>query len=183
MLFIVSIFPSVYPSTHPSILLFIHPSIHLSVYLSILPSVCPSIYMYLLKSTDLSIYLPVNTSMTHIITYNYMVPCWVFVARNPREGRHCCLNCQQSQGWPPEPAIFVSVVAVEAMQIRGVPKVTPLTWMGHGFGLRRAQLLTLNPQPFHIYTLYTSNPKQPHHPQRGAGATTTPQGRGNGVKH
>ena len=44
---------------------------------------------------------------------------------------------------PPEPAIFVSVVAFEAMQLRGVSKVATLTWMGHGFGLRRAQLLTL----------------------------------------
>ena len=73
--------------------------------------------------------------------------------RNFREGRHCCLKSQQSQGWPPEPAIFVSVVALEAMQLRGVSKVATLAWMGHGFGLRRAQLLTLNPKSFHIYAL------------------------------
>ena len=46
----------------------------------------------------------------------------------------------------------MSVVAFEAMQLRGVSKVATLAWMGHGFGLRRAQLLTLNPKPFHIYT-------------------------------
>ena len=44
---------------------------------------------------------------------------------------------------PPEPGILVSVVTFEAMQLRGVSK---------GFGLCRAQLLTLNPKLFHIYT-------------------------------
>ena len=61
-------------------------------------------------------------------------------------------KCQQSQGWAPEPGILVSVVTFEAMQLRGVSKVATVTWIGHGFGLRRAQLLTLNPKPFHIYT-------------------------------
>ena len=42
--------------------------------------------------------------------------------------------------------------AFQAMQLRGVSKVATLTWMRHGFGLCRAQLLTLNPKPFHIYT-------------------------------
>ena len=48
---------------------------------------------------------------------------------------------------PPEPGILVSVVTFEAMQLRGVSKVATL-----GFGLCRAQLLTLNHKPFHIYT-------------------------------
>ena len=38
------------------------------------------------------------------------------------------------------------------MQLRGVSKVATLTWMGYGFGPRRAQLLNLNFTPFHIYT-------------------------------
>ena len=42
-------------------------------------------------------------------------------------------------------------MSFEAMQLRGVPKVATLSLMGHGFGLRRAQFLTLNPKPFHIY--------------------------------
>ena len=29
-------------------------------------------------------------------------------------------KCQQSQGWAPEPGILVTVVTVEAMQLRGV---------------------------------------------------------------
>ena len=67
------------------------------------------------------------------------------IHRNPREGRHCCLKSANShRDGPPEPAIFVSVVAFEAMQLRGVSKVATLTWKIHGFGLRRAQLLTLN---------------------------------------
>ena len=57
--------------------------------------------------------------------------------RIPREGSH--------RDGPPQPRILVSVVAFEAMQLRGVSKVATLTWMNHGFGLRRAQLLTLNP--------------------------------------
>ena len=46
--------------------------------------------------------------------------------------------------------ILVSVVTFEAMQLRGVSKVATLTWIGHGFGLRRAQLLTLNTKSVHI---------------------------------
>ena len=46
----------------------------------------------------------------------------------------------------PSPRILVSVVAFEAMQLR-VSKVATLTWMGHGFGLRRAQLRTLSLNP------------------------------------
>ena len=57
---------------------------------------------------------------------------------------------QQSQGWA-EPGILVSVVTVEAMQLRGVPNAATLSWTGHGFGPRCAQLLTLNPKPIHIY--------------------------------
>ena len=38
---------------------------------------------------------------------------------------------------PPEPGILVSVVTFEALGPRGVSKVATLTWMGHGFGLRR----------------------------------------------
>ena len=45
----------------------------------------------------------------------------------------------------------MSVVTFEAMQLRGVSKVATLTWIGHGFGPRCAQLLTLNPKPVHIY--------------------------------
>ena len=52
---------------------------------------------------------------------------------------------------PPE--ILVNVVTFEAMQLPGVSKVATRTWMGHGFGLHRAQLLTLNPKPFHIFGL------------------------------
>ena len=48
---------------------------------------------------------------------------------------------------PPEPGILVSIVTSEATQLRGVSKVATL-----GFGLCRAQLLTLTPKPFHIYT-------------------------------
>ena len=70
-------------------------------------------------------------------------------------GHHFYLKSANShRDWPPEPAIFVSEVPFEAMQLRGVSKVATLTWMGHGFGLRRAHLLTLNPKPFH-----TSTPK------------------------
>ena len=73
--------------------------------------------------------------------------------RNPREGRHIYLKSANShRDGPPEPGILVSVVTFEAMQLRGMSKVVTLTWIGHGFGLRRAQLLTLNPKPFHIYT-------------------------------
>ena len=73
--------------------------------------------------------------------------------RNPREGRHICLKSANShRDGPPEPGILVSVVTFEAMQLRGMSKVVTLSWIGHGFGLRRAQLLTLNPKPFHIYT-------------------------------
>ena len=57
-------------------------------------------------------------------------------------------KCQQSQGWAPRTGILVSVVTFEAMQLRGVSKVKTLAWLGHGFGLCRAQLL--NPKPFHI---------------------------------
>ena len=53
-------------------------------------------------------------------------------------------------GMGPEPGILVSVVTFEAMQLRGVSKVATLTWIGHGFGLRRAQLLTLNTKSVHI---------------------------------
>ena len=42
--------------------------------------------------------------------------------------------------------MFVSAVAFEVLQ-----QVATLTWMGHGFGLRRAQLLALNPKRLHIY--------------------------------
>ena len=101
-----------------------------------------------------------NSICLGLIKYLYMVPCCVLVApahppppwygppmlytRNPREGRHFCLKSVNShRDGPPEPAIFVSVVAFEAKQPRGVSKVATLTWMGHGFGLRRAQLLTL----------------------------------------
>ena len=96
----------------------------------------------------------------------YVVPCRVLVAppptwygppmvctRNPREGRHCCLKSANGhRDGPLEPATLVSVVDFEAMQLRGVSKLATLTWMGHGFRLRRAQLLTLNPKPFHIHT-------------------------------
>ena len=50
------------------------------------------------------------------------------------------------------------------------PKRT-LTWMGHDFGLRRAQLLTLNPKLFISVHL---NPVQPHHPQGACGANPKP---------
>ena len=55
---------------------------------------------------------------------------------------------------PSEPGILVNVVTFEsyATSWRVHAKVATLIWMGHGFGLRRAQLLTLNPKPFHIYT-------------------------------
>ena len=49
-------------------------------------------------------------------------------------------KCQQSQGWAPR-----------AVQLRGVPNAATLSWTGHGFGPRCAQLLTLNPKPIHIY--------------------------------
>ena len=66
----------------------------------------------------------------------------VVYTRNPREGRHFCLKSTNShRDGPPNPGI----VTCEAMQLRGVSKVSTLTWMGHDFGLRRAQLLTLNP--------------------------------------
>ena len=85
------------------------------------------------------------------------MPCRVLVVHPPPwyalECRHFCLKSANSdRDKPPEPAILVSVVAFEAMQLRGVSKVASLTCMGHGFGLRRAQLLTLNPKPFYIYT-------------------------------
>ena len=47
---------------------------------------------------------------------------------------------------PPEPGILVSVVTFESYAT---------SWRvqsGDTHGLRRAQLLTLNPKPFHIYT-------------------------------
>ena len=58
---------------------------------------------------------------------------------------------------PPEPGILVSVVTVEAMQLRGVSKMATLSWTGHGFGLRCAQLLTLNPKSVHISACKTLN--------------------------
>ena len=106
--------------------------------------------------------------------------------RNPREGRHICLKSANShRDGPPEPGILVSVVTFEAMQLRGMSKVVTLTWIGHGFGLRRAQLLTLNP-----FISIHLNPK-PHHPHhRGRrGANPKPNthrhttGRGEGIKH
>ena len=73
--------------------------------------------------------------------------------RNPRECRHVYLkSANRHRDGPPEPGIPVSVVTFEARRLRGVSKVATLTWMGHGFGLHRAQLLILNPKPFHIYT-------------------------------
>ena len=51
----------------------------------------------------------------------------------------------------PEPGILVSVVTFEAMQLRGVSNAATLSWTGHGFGPRCAQLLTPNPKPVHIY--------------------------------
>ena len=60
-------------------------------------------------------------------------------------------KCQQSQGWAPRAGDLVSVVTLEAMQLRGVPNAATLSWTGHGFGPRCAQLLTLNPKPIHIY--------------------------------
>ena len=74
---------------------------------------------------------------------------------------------------PPEPGILVSVVTFEAMQFVGVSKLSTLTWMGHGFGLRRAQLLTLNPKPFHTYS--PINPRQTHHPHHRGGAGANPK--------
>ena len=68
---------------------------------------------------------------------------------------------------PPEPGILLSVLTLEAMQLLGVSKVATLAWMGYGFGLRRAELLTLNPEPFHI-SIHL-NPKQPHHPHHREG--------------
>ena len=44
--------------------------------------------------------------------------------------------------------------------------------MGHGFGLRYAQLLTLNPKPFHIYTPTLNNPAT--HTTGAAGANPKP---------
>ena len=47
----------------------------------------------------------------------------------------------------------MSIVTFEAMQLHGVTKVAKLTWIGHGFGLRRAQLLTLNRKTLsYLYT-------------------------------
>ena len=114
--------------------------------------------------------------------------------RKPCEGRHFCLNSANShRDWPPEPGILVSVVTFEAMQLPGVSKVATLTWMGHGFGLRRAQLLTLNPKPFHIVISKHLNPKRPtaHTTGGGAGANPNPKpnthhhttGFGEGIKH
>ena len=45
---------------------------------------------------------------------------------HPKSSRASSLlsqKCPQSNGWAPEPAIFVSVVAFEAMQLRGAFKV------------------------------------------------------------
>ena len=109
------------------------------------------------------------------------------------QGCHCCLKSANShRDGPPEPAIFVSVVAFEAMQLRGVSKVAALTWMGHGFGLRRAQLLTLNPNPFISIHISPNNPAThrggaganpkpytqhppPHHREGGRGLNTKPE--------
>ena len=68
----------------------------------------------------------------------------------------------------------MSGVTFKAVQLRGVPKVATLTWMGHGLGLRRAQLLTVNPKPFHIYT-YKPYTTRPPTPQGGAGANPKTQ--------
>ena len=46
----------------------------------------------------------------------------------------------------------MSIETFESIQFRGVSKVATLAWIDHGFGLRRAQLLTLNPKSVHIYT-------------------------------
>ena len=40
----------------------------------------------------------------------------------------------------------MSVVTFQAMQLRGVSNAATLSWRGHGFGPRCAQLLTLNPK-------------------------------------
>ena len=61
-------------------------------------------------------------------------------------------KCQQSQESAPRTWDPRECCDFEAMQVRGVSKVATLTWMGHGFGLRRAQLLTLDSKPFHTYT-------------------------------
>ena len=73
------------------------------------------------------------------------------VPRNPREVRQECHKSVNSHmEGPSEPAILVSVVTFEAVQLRGVSKLATLTWAGHGFGLRRTHMLTLNLKPFHI---------------------------------
>ena len=76
-----------------------------------------------------------------------------------------------------------------AMQLRGMSKVVTLTFTGLGFGLCRAQLVTLSPKPFHIYTLkpYTTPPPtggvrvQTLNPKPNTHHHTT--GRGKGLKH
>ena len=74
-------------------------------------------------------------------------------ARNPREGRTFVSKVPTVTGMgPPEPGILVSVVTFEAMQLRCVSKVATLTWIGHGFGPRRTQLLTQPETLSHLYT-------------------------------
>ena len=81
------------------------------------------------------------------------IPLQMVKTRNPREGRTFVSKVPTVTGMAfPEPGILVSVVTFEATQLCGVFKVATLSWLGHGFGLCSAQLLTLNPKPVQIYT-------------------------------
>ena len=112
-----------------------------------------------------------TTTTTTTTSTLYMVSCRVSVPHPPppwypppqmvktrifvyiREGRGFVSKVPTVTGMgPPEPGILVSVVTFEATQLRGVFKVATLSWLGHGFGLCYAQLLTLNPKPVQIYT-------------------------------
>ena len=75
---------------------------------------------------------------------------WYTPSRSPREGVTFVSRVPTVTDMGPRAWILGSVVTFEAMQLRGVSKVATLTWMGHSFGLRRAQLQT--PHNSYLYT-------------------------------
>ena len=68
-----SIHLSIHPSIYPSIHLFIHPSIHSSMYPSIHPSIHPSIYPFIHPSIHLSIHPSIH-SFIHLSIHSSIHP-------------------------------------------------------------------------------------------------------------